>query len=223
MTDTPERPATLSGNMKRPSATMVRRVINRLEQAVGADRSTPEALAALSKTTSTPWLIQQFLDGAVDLEAELFERYPNAPLLSVAKFRSLSDNSTHKIAYLSAQDEDASLHIDLDPARNLAHFTFTLGGMMSYRYILDNPEGIDRPRWLDLMERRQAGLTFLWSESRWQSDYLIWVVRRYSTHIFAFSPNGSSAAVRITPESTREVLGWLNKQWNPQGSMVNRW
>lgn len=223
MTDTPDRPATLSGNMKRPSATMVRRVINRLEQAVGADRSTPEAIAALSKTTSTPWLIQQFMDGAIDLESELFERYPNVPLLSVAKFRALADNNPHQIGYLAAQDESSTLHIDLDPTRNLAHFTFTAGGMLSQRYILDNPDAIDRPRWLDLMDRRQAGLTFLWSESRWQSDYLIWVVRRYSTHIFAFSPSGSSAAVRITPESSRAVLDWLGKQWNPKGTPVNRW
>jgi len=209
--------------MKRPSATMVRRVINRLEQAVGADRSTPEAIAALSKIASTPWLIQQFMDGAIDLESELFERYPNVPLLSVAKFRALTDNNSHQIGYMAAQDESATLHIDLDSARNLAHFTFTSGGMLSHRYILDNPEAIDRPRWLDLMDRRQAGLTFLWSESRWQSDYLIWVVRRYSTHIFAFSPSGSSAAVRITPESARLLLEWLGKQWNPKGVPVNRW
>ncbi len=223
MTDINDRPASLSGNMKRPSATMVRRVINRLEQAVGADRSTPEAIAALSKTTSTPWLIQQFMDGAIDLESELFERYPNVPLLSVAKFRALADNNSHQIGYLAAQDDSATLHIDLDPTRNLAHFTFTAGGMLSQRYILDNPDAIDRPRWLDLMDRRQAGLTFLWSETRWQSDYLIWVVRRYSTHIFAFSPSGISAAVRITPESSRAVLDWLGKQWNPKGTPVNRW
>ncbi|MCU0477057.1 MAG: hypothetical protein MUC99_13330 [Anaerolineae bacterium] len=222
MTDTPERPATLSGNMKRPSATMVRRVINRLEQAVGADRSSPEALAALSKSTSTPWLIQQFLDGAIDLETELFERYPTVPLLSVAKFRKLADQSTHNVATLSAQDDSANLHIDIDPARNLAHFTFTLGGMMSVRYVLDNPETIDRPRWLDLMERRQAGLTFLWTESRWQSDYLIWIVRRYSTHVFGFSPTGAVSGARMTPEVARETLRWLGNLWNPTG-VVNRW
>lgn len=222
MADNPDRPATLSGHMKRPSATMVRRVINRLEQAVGIDRSSPEALAALSKTTTTPWLLQQFLDGAIDLESELFERFPNAPLLSVAKFRRLADNSTHQVAALLAQDEDATLHIDIDPARNLAHFTFALSGMFSQRYVLENPEAIDRPRWLDLMERRQAGLTFLWSENRWQSDYLIWVVRRYSTHVFAFSPTGSAATARLTPEVTRETLRWLGNLWNPTG-IVNRW
>ena len=199
--------------VKRPSSMLVRRVIRGLEQAVGADENSPEELAELARTTRTPWLLQQFLDGAVDLEAELLERYPNLPQLAVIKTRELAQNHPHKIATLTAPDDSASLTFDINPATNLAQLTFSLNGMFSTAFEIDRPDSIDRPKWLDIMERRHAGLTFLWGASRWEGDYLVWIMRRYQTNLYAFSPSGSTASVRMTPEVTRELLAWLRKLW----------
>ena len=202
-----------STKIRRPSSTLVRRVIKGLEQAVGSDEATPEQLAYLARSTPTPWMLQQFLDGFVDLEAELLERYPNLPLMGVIKTRPLTQGHTHQVATLYAPDDSAALTFDVDPAANLAQLTFALNGMFSLQFKLDRPDSIDRPRWLDLMERRQAGLTFLWGASRWEGGYLVWIMRRYQTNLYAFSPNGNSAAIRMTPDVTRELLMWLRKLW----------
>jgi len=200
--------------VKRPTSTLVRRVIRGLEQAVGADSTaTPEQLAALARTTRTPWLLQQFLDGYVDLEAELLERYPNLPLMSVLKTRTLAQNSMHQVATLVTPDDSASVIFDIDHPANLAELTFSLSGMFSMTFNLDRPDTIDRPRWLEIMERRQAGLTFLWGASRWEGDYLVWIMRRYQTNLYAFSPTGATASVRMTPDVTRQLLAWLRKLW----------
>ena len=202
-----------STKIRRPSSTLVRRVIKGLEQAVGSDEATPEQLAYLARSMPTPWLLQQFLDGYVDLEAELLERYPNLQLMGVIKTRPLTQGHTHQVATLYAPDDSAALTFDVDPAANLAQLTFALNGMFSLQFKLDRPDSIDRPRWLDLMERRHAGLTFLWGASRWEGDYLVWIMRRYQTNLYAFAPNGNCAAVRMTPDVTRELLMWLRKLW----------
>jgi hypothetical protein len=198
---------------KRPSSTLVRRVIKGLEQAVGSDEVTPEQLAYLAHTTPTPWLLQQFLDGMIDLESELIERYPNLPLMSVIKTRALAQGHTHQVATLTAPDDSATLTFDIDPVANLAELTFALSGLFSMCFSLDRPDTIDRPRWLEIMERRQAGLTFLWGATRWEGDYLVWIVRRYQTNLYAFSPHGMTASIRMTPDVTRDLLAWLRKLW----------
>ena len=210
----PADPSPDATKAKRPSSTLVRRVIKGLEQAVGADSSaTAEQLAVIAHSIQTPWLLQQFLDGFVDLEAELLERYPNLPLLAVIKTRQLAQNRSHQVATLTAPDDSASVTIDIDPAANLCQLTLNLNGMFALQFEIDRPDTIDRPKWLDLMERRQAGLTFLWGASRWEGDYLVWIVRRYQTNLYAFSPGGATASIRMTPDVTRELLAWLRKLW----------
>lgn len=200
---------------RRPSSTLVRRVIRGLEQAVEADSAaTAEQLAYLAQTTPTPWLLQQFLDGYVDLEAELLERYPNLPLMSVIKTRPLVQGHTHQVATLYSPDDSASVTFDIDPAANLAELSFALNGMVAVHFVLDQPDTIDHPRWLDLMERRQAGLTFLWGASRWEGDFLVWIMRRYQTNLYAFAPTGLTACARMTPDVTRDLLAWLRQLWD---------
>lgn len=193
---------------------LVRRVIKGLETAVGGDSAaTAEQLAALAHSLPTPWLLQEFLDGSIDLEAELLDRYPNLPLLSTIKTRALVQHKTHQVAMLSAPDDSAFLTFDIDAPANLAQLTFSLNGMFSMTYTLDQPDTIDRPRWLDIMERRQAGLTFLWGASRWEGDYLVWIIKRYQTNLYAFGTNGTTASVRLTPDVTRDLLAWLRTLW----------
>ncbi|NOG51538.1 MAG: hypothetical protein HND48_20525 [Chloroflexi bacterium] len=103
--------------------------------------------------------------------------------------------------------------VDIDAPKDLAQFTFAISGMFSRTYTLDRPNSIDRPRWLEAMDRRQGGLTFLWGASRWEGDYLIWVLKRYQTNVYAFSPAGVAASVRLTPEVTRSLLAWMRKLW----------
>lgn len=189
----------------------MRRVIAGLEQANAADRAPEQPDGPAGPVT--PWLLQHFLDGQIDLEAELAERYPHLPLLSVFKSRNLYERSTHQVATLSAPDDSASMLVDIDTSKDLTQFTFAISGMFSRAYTLDRPSAIDRPRWLEAMERRQGGLTFLWGASRWESDYLIWVLKRYQTNVYAFSPAGITASVRITPDVTRQLLAWLRKLW----------
>ena len=50
----------------RPSATMVRKVIDAL-----APKPEPEALAS----DNTPWVLQQFFNGEVDLDVDLAQRF----------------------------------------------------------------------------------------------------------------------------------------------------
>lgn len=196
---------------RRPSNALVRRVIAGLEQANAADRA-PEQPDGPSGPV-TPWLLQRFLDGLVDLEAELADRYPHLPLLSVFKARSLYERSSHQVATLSAPDDAASVVVDIDAPKDLAQFTFAISGMFSRTYTLDRPSSIDRPRWLEAMDRRQGGLTFLWGVTRWEGDYLICVLKRYQTNVYAFSPAGVAASVRLTPDVTRDLLAWMRKLW----------
>jgi hypothetical protein len=86
--------------------------------------------------------------------------------------------------------------------------------MLTLRFRQDDVSDVDRTRWLELMRREQGGLAFLWGPVRWEKDYIICVVRRYFTNLYAFSPHGFEAGVRMTPDVTRQLLNWLEKLWN---------
>ncbi|MGJ3238423.1 MAG: hypothetical protein ACFE0Q_06935 [Anaerolineae bacterium] len=162
----------------------------------------------------TPWTLQQFFDGEIDLEQELLKRFPTVPAMNTIKFRTLGMNSGRKVATLSAQDGSASMIVDADIESKVVQMSFTLGSMMTLRYVLSDIPANNRERWLDLMRRDQGGLAFLWNEDRWREDYLICVSRQYATNIFAFSPHNFESAVRITNDVTQQLLDWLEDIWN---------
>lgn len=172
-----------------------------------------EETALTGSREKTPWALQQFFDGEIDLEQELLKRFPAVPAMTTIKFRTLGLNSSRKVATLSTQDGGASLIVDADIETKVVQLSFTFGSMMTLRYVLSDLPANNRERWLELMRREKGGLAFLWNEDRWREDYLICVSREYSTNIFAFSPHNFESAVRITKNVTNELLTWLEDVW----------
>lgn len=172
-----------------------------------------EESALTGNREKTPWALQQFFDGEIDLEQELLKRFPAVPVMTTIKFRTLGLNSTRKVATLSSQDGGASLIVDADMETKVVQLSFTFGSMLTLRYVLSDLPANNRERWLELMRREKGGLAFLWNEDRWREDYLICVSREYSTNIFAFSPRHFESAVRITKNITAELLAWLEDVW----------
>jgi hypothetical protein len=173
-----------------------------------------ENAAPVEQTVHTPWTLQQFFDGEIDLEVELSKRFSTMPMMAIAKFRTLGSHAGRRVATLEAADGSATLIIDADVPTKVVQLSFTYGSMLTLRFSLDTLTGADRTRWLELMNREQGGLAFLWGPGRWQSDYLICIARRYTTNIYAFSPNNFEAAVRLTPAVITELLQWLDEIWN---------
>jgi len=84
---------------------------------------------------------------------------------------------------------------------------------LSLRFTLAGLNDLDRARWVALMRREEGGLAFLWGPQRWEHDYLICIKRKYFTNLFAFSPGKFEAAVRMTPEVTKQLVDWLEGYW----------
>jgi hypothetical protein len=174
----------------------------------------PQPEAALTGSREqTPWILQQFFDGEIDLDQELMKRFPTVPVLNSVKFRTLGSRSGRKVATLMTQDGSAQLIIDADIENKVIQLSFQYGSMMTLRYSLAHLSDSDRSRWLELMQREQGGLAFLWGASRWQDDYLICISRKIGTNIYAFSPRNFESAIRLTTPVIKEVLVWLEEIW----------
>jgi hypothetical protein len=182
----------------------VRRVIDAL-----APKPEPQSLAM----DDTPWTLQQFFNGEIDLDVELAQRFQSMPVMATISFRSMGTKSKRGVATLATQDGAAQVIVDVDAVSKIAQFSFTFGAMLTLRFKLSELSDMDRTRWLELMRRKEGGLTFLWGPNRWEQDYLICVARRYYTNLYAFSPHNFEAAVRMTPEVTRALLHWLDTFW----------
>ncbi|MEM9951456.1 MAG: hypothetical protein AAF846_07645 [Chloroflexota bacterium] len=175
----------------------------------------PEPVTALTDSRDeTPWTLQQFFDGEIDLEQELLKRHQTVPAMTTFKTRTLGMNSSREVATLTTQDNSAQIIVDADFASKVVQFSFTYGSMMTLRFVLRDIPANARDRWLELMRREGGGLAMLWNENRWRDDYLICVSRDYSTNIFAFSPRNFESAVRLTKETTNQLLDWLEKVWS---------
>ncbi|MCS6835660.1 MAG: hypothetical protein NZ750_06565 [Anaerolineae bacterium] len=172
-----------------------------------AQEPTPPTLS------DAPWLLEQFFDGTVDLDLELSKRLPNMPMLTTIHTRPLGKVSLRQVATLGTQDGAASLIVEVDQRTQVTHWSFSWAAMLSLRFVQADLSVKDRERWLELMRRPSGGLAFLWSAQRWQRDYLIWVVRRNHTNLYAFSPNHFEAAVRLSPPCTQQLVAWLGEQW----------
>jgi hypothetical protein len=166
-------------------------------------------------TMSAPWLLQQFYAGGIDLPTELANRYPALPLMTLFKLRDGKSTPRPAVATLAAPDGAASLIIECQPGSYKAQFAFTFGSMLTLRFRLDDLHGVDCAHWLELIKRDQDGIAFLWGQSRWEKDYLICTIRRQFASIFAFSPHGLEAGVRLTHDAKRRLHDWLAATWNP--------
>ncbi|MEO8610665.1 MAG: hypothetical protein ABI690_22400 [Chloroflexota bacterium] len=172
------------------------------------------AASKLAASGSAPVLLQQFFNDQIDLSAELVTRFPSLPLMSVIRFRKLQGKSQRGVATLSTPDGVAAAVIDADATSGSIQLSFSYGSMMSLRFRMDELSSMDRSRWLELMRRDQGGVAFLWGQARWEQDYVICVTRRHFASIYAFSHHGFEAAVRLTPDVTKQLLDWLEKFWH---------
>ncbi len=161
----------------------------------------------------TPWILQQFFKGEIDLEAELGKRFPALPMMSTVKFRTLGTQSGRHVATLSAQDGSTSVMLEADKHSKVVQMSFTVASMLTLRFSLADLSHMDRKHWLELMRRDEGGLAFLWGSQRWARDYLICISRRYYSNLYAFSPSNFEAAIRITPPVMAQLLDWLQDVW----------
>lgn len=172
--------------------------------------------------TKTPWLIEQYLDGDIDLDAELSQRLPMMPLLSIIHFRETGRKHPRSVASLSTQDSAAALVIEVDVATSAIQFSFIHSAMLSLNF---QPEGLsnkDRAEWLKHVRLRDKAPGFLWGQLRWETDYLISFAHKYYTTFYAFSPNNISAAARITPEATQKLVRWLDDLWSTDKTISSK-
>lgn len=163
-----------------------------------------------------PLTLQPFFREQIDLNKELVRRFPNMPLMSVARFRDLYKTGERGVATLSSQDGASSLIIDVSRQPNEIQFSFMYGSMMALRFRLDELSDLDRQVWLENIQNRVDEIVFLWGQSRWAKDYIICVPHRYYISLLAFSPNNFEAAVRITPAASASLVEWLQAFWFPE-------
>lgn len=192
-----------------------RRITNQDRQRLGVELRESGHQRLLK--VNAPVTLQQFFAGEIDLDAELAQRFANAPLLSSIKFlappaQTVTPRAT---AILSSNDDSFGLAVDalLDDAGTL-EFTFTLFNAFAARFRLSPLGEHACQRWLELL-RRPDGIAFLWTRQRWEDPHLIFVVREYYGRVYAFSPHGTDAAARLTPDVISDLLDWLEDLWFP--------
>lgn len=213
MSDDPKQPNQQDDG--RNNRQLVEKAIQRLQPYLPEISPENDAL-----TVDPPWTLQQFFDGEIDLDQELSTRHKQMPVMSTIKFRGLGTRSGRGVATLSTQDNSAQIVFDADRQSKQVQISFTFGAMLTLRFHLRDLSDTDRQRWLQLMHRAE-GLSFLWGPSRWESDYVICITRKYFTNFYAFSPNHFESAASLTPEVTRKMLDWLGDFWKvdePQSS-----
>ncbi len=214
-----EKPAETLGGQK-PFIPVKKEFIEKAIQLLEEDESQelaelsapqPKAGRARPEPAEPPWMLEQFFNGEIDLEAELALRFTSTPVMSTIKFRTLGANKARGVATIATQDGAAQVMFEADKNTRAVQASFSLNSMLSLRFSLRNL--VDRTRWLELVRREEGGLAFLWSAHRWEQDYIICIARRYYTNFYAFSPNGLEAAARLTPEISHKLLHWLEDHW----------
>ena len=197
---------------------IVKKVVDALQPTTLPHRPQQQLFSEEQSVTSAdpPWTLQQFFNGEIDLDVELSTRFANMPLMSTIKFRGLGKSTGRGVATIATPDGSAHIIIDADKTSKVIQVSFTWASMLTLRFTLSDPSDIDRARWLELMRRRQGGLAFLWGPARWEKDYMICISRRYHTNVYAFSPNGHQAAIRMTPDVTQKLLDWLADYWQTE-------
>jgi hypothetical protein len=181
-----------------------------------------------------PWTLQQYLNGQIDVDKELANRFPAMPVMSQIHLRSYGDKAKHGLATIATQDSAAALLVDVDGTSRAIQLTFQLNSMLGLKFVPARMSDMDRAHWLDAMrhsqgERRPGDVAFLWGAGRWESDYLICAPRKHFTNIYAFSPHHLECAARLTADVTAKLLDWLEGYWKPdeddtsQAPKLNTW
>lgn len=197
---------------QRPAPRTVRRVIGTIRR--------DQMLEPLKEngdnpnTMPIPWEINQYLDGSIRLDEEMALRFPNLPLMSVFSVRDTMNPHEHGTAILSTQDGAAQVILDIDGGNGSLQVNFGFGSMLSLRFRFDDLSAADRNRWLQDLTHEGDRPGFLWGAARWQKDYMISIVRKYYTSLFAFSAYNFEAAIRMTPEVAERFRAWLAEYWN---------
>lgn len=163
--------------------------------------------------SGAPWLLRQFFSNQINLGEELSRRYPNLPLLSVLRLRSL--DTQHGVASLTTQDGVASLLLDAD-ARGELTFAFSFASALTLSFKLDGLSSKDRLNWLERIRREKDDAAFLWGESRWEKDYVICTLHKRFVSLYAFSQHNFEAAARLTPEVANRLFDWLKTLWQAE-------
>lgn len=195
----------------------IRRVTNEDRQRLARDLRLSGHHATL-RTAAPPTLLR-FFTGETDLDEELAQRYVHAPLLSHVRFAPAPGEPVIRrtTAYFSSQDDSALMTVGAPVGgKNGAavEFSFTLMSMMGLSFHIDPLADEERRGWLDLL-RRENGITFLWTQARWERPYVIFVVRDLFARIYAFAPAGFEAGARMTPDMVAALADWLEAVWFP--------
>ncbi len=194
-----------------------RRITNQDRQRLGVELR--ESGHTRNIQVSAPVTLQQFFSGEIDLDTDLARRFANAPLLSHIQFVPKLGEPVQRqaTAILSSNDDSATLMVDAQighSAQTTLEFTFTLFSALALRFRLSPLATADRSRWVELV-RRENGIAFLWTRERWEQPYTIFVVREHFARLYAFSPLGFEAAIRLTPETIKSLVDWLEGIWFP--------
>lgn len=168
-----------------------------------------------------PVLLQQFFAGEIDLDNDLARRFLNAPLVSHARYHPEAGEPVGRAATatLSSQDDSTIVTLDVYSQGESAvlDVTFTLFSALGLRFKLNGLDRAERTEWIQFM-RRQDGIAFLWTRDRWEQPYLVFVVREYFGRVYAFSPAGIEAAIRLTPDLITGLTDWLEALWFPEAA-----
>ena len=165
--------------------------------------------------------VQQFLNRESGPDGDLNRRFLNAPLLSsfTCQPRDIHQPTAHVSATLSSQDGAALLTFEVNTGSDAEPSTeavFNLMAMIGVRFRLSNMPAPEQRRWLELVRGEVEGNTaVLWSARQWGGDHMVFIPREFDMRIYAFSPRGYEAAVRLTRPCADELLDWLGARWFP--------
>jgi hypothetical protein len=162
--------------------------------------------------SGAPYILQQFFLGKIDLDVELMKRFPGTPLLSSASFTPAPGKRARRgFAVFKSQDEAAAAVLDLQGTEGMLEASFLQRGMIGVRFNLGQVVETQRKRFLDLMHRPN-GIAILWTRERWESDYLVFVVRERFARIYAFGDR-YEAACRLPPDILNDMVKWFSGFW----------
>lgn len=163
--------------------------------------------------TVVPWALQSYFDGEIDLIQDLAARYPQMAIMSLFSSRTSGTRSRRATATISTQDGAASMATEIDIDSRAIQFTFIVSSLVGARFRPGALSRLDRAAWIEPMRRESGEIAFLWNAKRWEQDYIVSASTKTFTYLFAFSPSGTQAAARFTPEVTRKLLDWVAGFW----------
>ncbi len=187
------------------------RITNEDRQRLAADLN--ESGHQRSIQSGAPYLLQGFFAGKIDLDVELIRRYPSPPLLSTMTFAPKPGQTRkHGFAQFASQDTASVMTIEVHGSSGALEVSFLLHSMIGIHFSLGAINEPNRNRFLELIQRPD-GIAFLWTRARWESDYLIFVIRDQFARIYAFGPGRVEAACRLTPDGLAQLRTWLGGFW----------